>query len=813
MMPEVPRMPDVSYAPDRAASDEIDARELGRLLWRRRWVVAAVVVTAVSLAMLYSLFAAPVYEASVRMRIDDEQSNVPVLDILKTMSQGSQVETEMEVLRSRTLAEDVVDSLGLQLVVVAPRRVPRARLMRDVAVERSALDATLIFRRAGDRFAVIDEESGDTIAQALPHVPVHAGGTSFTLTRGAFGYVELRVAVRPFSERVKRLEKAIHVARPNREADVIAVSYRGGDSLLVAAVPNLLARRFIFRRQEARKTEVRSTVRFLRTQIDTLAGQLAAAEDALRDFRQGAQVVSLDAEATQQVEKLADLQAHRNELESERAALAKLLDDVRLQAAHNPQPGEQSPYRRLIAFPTLLRNQAIGTLLGSLAGVEDQRAALLVRRLPADPDVKVLTQRVHDIEEQLRGIVVTYLDGLSSQVQSLDATLARFGRQLEAIPAKEVRYARLQRQEKVLEEIYTLLQTRLHESEIALAAEDASVSVVDPAIAPDRPIAPRRKIYVAVAGLVGLMFGIALACLLEYMDTSVKTAEDVEEAAGLPVLASIPRIDARRGARAARGGRREAAVQLAASLDPLSVVAEAYRALRTNVAFARPERRPRVILLTSPLPAEGKSSTSANLASVYAQQHLRVLLVEADMRRGELNEAFAVPRDPGLSNVLIGESTLAAAVRTVPVGEGTAIDFLPSGTLPPNPAELLESSRMRALLEEAAREYDLVLVDAPPVNLVTDAAVLGSRVDAAILVARARSTDRASLAHALEQLRRVRADVLGVVLNDVVAGDDQSYYGHYGAYAAGRDGEGGGASSWRLPRLRENGRRADRTGV
>jgi capsular exopolysaccharide synthesis family protein len=209
------------------------------------------------------------------------------------------------------------------------------------------------------------------------------------------------------------------------------------------------------------------------------------------------------------------------------------------------------------------------------------------------------------------------------------------------------------------------------------------------------------------------------------------------------------------------------------------VVAEAYRSLRTNISFARAQSRARTLVLTSPGPADGKSTTVANLAITFAQQGQRTLLVDADLRRAVLDKTFSVPRTPGLTEVIVGVSPLSAAVHPTTVEN---LFVMASGQLPPNPSELLGSDRMRDVLAEAREAFDVVLFDSPPLLAVTDAAVLSTIVDGAILVVRVGSTSREAVRRATAHLRAVHSRVLGAVLNDIDASTG-GYYGGYGYYA------------------------------
>ena len=277
------------------------------------------------------------------------------------------------------------------------------------------------------------------------------------------------------------------------------VSYRSPDQELAWRVPQVLVAHYIAQRQELQSLETRSTIDFLRQQIATISTQLAESERKLESYRERYEVINPEAEATNQVGRLVSMQTQRGLLDNERTALAALLTEVDAQAA-NHKPGEPSPYRRLLAFPTLLQSQAATGLLQSLTTAEDQYKALLTRRTAQDPDVQALSGRIRELERELRTMAATYLQGLTNQVQSFDTGLQNFRGQLRTIPEKELQYARLERQPKVLEGVYTMLQTRLKEAEVAVAARDPSVRVVDAAIPPTRPVWPKPLVN-AVAAL------------------------------------------------------------------------------------------------------------------------------------------------------------------------------------------------------------------------------------------------------------------------------------------------------------------------
>lgn len=754
-------------------NETIHLRELVHFTRRNLPLTIGIPVLVLLATAAFLTMATPVYEAEATLRIDEDRSNLALLDALRTLSSGSEIETEMEVLGSRSLAEHVVDSLDLNVEVRSPRGEPRAGILAGLSAGRDHVGAELRLERDGNGFRLTGT-GGIGPLRVAPGETVTAGAVAFVLAPAALEHEEIRLSVLPFQEAVKRFRRTLDIRRPNREADLVAIRYEGTDSILVPQVTNAITELFITSRDVVRRTQARSTVRFLERQLDTLSTQLLTAEEDLRRYQEGALVINPEAEAKAQVARLADLQAQRDMVNAEREALARLLDDLQDSGAARAE----SPHRSLIAFPTLLRNMAAAELLGSLTEMENRRSELLSRRRAEDPDVAVLTARIEDMQQQLHGIGLTYLQGLSSHVASFDAGLEKFADQLERIPAREIRFARLRREAGVLEEIYSLLQTRLKEAQISAAVEDPSVRVVDPAIPPLEPVRPRPAFSLTLALFVGLAMGLGGAFVREHMDTTVRTREDLHRTTGgVPVLGLIPRIAAPNGGR------------LVTARDPSSPVSEAYRALRTNIAFSRMEGMPRLLVLTSATPGDGKSTTAANLAATLAQQEGSCVLVDADMRRGALNELFGFEREPGLSDVLVGHSPIDRALRSVVLDSGAKLDFLPTGVLPPNPAELLGSERMKELLGALRQRYSAVILDAPPLNVVTDAAVLGTRADGVILVARAGRSERAAVGYALEQLESVRAPVLGTLLNDIDVKRDR-YYGSYApatSYYSARD--------------------------
>jgi capsular exopolysaccharide synthesis family protein len=305
---------------------------------------------------------------------------------------------------------------------------------------------------------------------------------------------------------------------------------------------------------------------------------------------------------------------------------------------------------------------------------------------------------------------------------------------------------------------------------------------VDPAVAPISPSSPRVLLNTLLAALVGLMLAIGIAFLVEYLDDTLKSPDDVEAVAGLPTLGTIIRMKGDEG--------RSVIYRLAAILYPRSPVAEAYRTLRTNIEFASVDAPVKVILVTSAIPGEGKTTTAANLAAVFAQAGHATLLVDADLRKPGIHKIFDVANVAGLTNLLRSDD--ATVQDLAQPTEQEHLTVLTTGPLPPNPAELLRSSRMHAVMERLAASADFVIVDSPPLQAVTDAAILSSLVDGTVMVIDAGRTRSGAVRNGRETLAKVGARVLGATLNrmsESMSGD-YYYYDYYGGYGADAKGNG-----------------------
>lgn len=797
-----PRPPHGTDAP-RWQTEDTEQSGTPIIQWARRHalLVGACAAVAGGAGLLVTSRLPRLYEASVSIRVDPKAPQATAIGA-PNYSRDNGLGTEVEMLRSRELALAVVDSLGLRLTVAklgssTGKPAPRSMVLSDVQVRADAPKTWYRLVRGADDRLELQDSSGRALARPAAGETVRVGGAAFRLAPEAADYVPLKLAILTADDAADRLRDSVSAGRRTREADLIDVQVRGSDPVLVRNIANAYGRLYVATHQSARQLEAKRSVAFLGEQLDRVSRQLDSAERSLKNYRTQAGVISLPDEASNGVSRRAELLAQRNAIDAERDALERLVASTR---ASDSIKGVER-YRELLAFPTLLRSGAASGLQSALSAAEQKRSDLLTRRTERDEEVKATEARIAELQGQIRDFATTYLQGLTNQVVALDATLSRSDAALATLPQKELRHSELERDAKTTEAVYAMLQARYKEAEIAAAASDASIRLVDEAVLPRRPASPKPLVNLALAMMAGLMIGAGGAFLRDSSDRSLRTRAQLLALTGSPVLSLIPRLKSVSGF-SARGllqdSRRregsshslvrpsESSVNTSYSSEDLFGFAASYSRLVTNLGFAGMANPIRAVLVTSALPGDGKTTVATNLALTIAREGKRVLLIDADLHGGRVDAMLRLPLGVGLGEVLRGQHEFEAAVMQVPAGGGRELHVLPRGTSKADPAALLASDKLRDVLARARELYDMVIIDTPPVNAVADAALLSRQCDGVLVVARAGVTARDALVFAMEQLRIVNAPVIGAVLNDVDLRGDASVdgaYQYYGRYA------------------------------
>jgi len=416
------------------------------------------------------------------------------------------------------------------------------------------------------------------------------------------------------------------------------------------------------------------------------------------------------------------------------------------------------------------------TLLSITARARDPAEAAAIANAVGD-ELIAASPAIQGQAGEIQSFIDKDLKAIQQDILNAEAQIEGLGRVTSRTIAQDQQLEALRNRLVSLRATYATL--------VSLSSNSAAnlVSVIEPAVPAASPASPRVLLNVALAAVLGLVLGVAIAFTLEYLDDTLKSAEDVEQAIGLPTLGTIMRMP---GNKADPEMRR-----MATLLYPRSSAAEAFRALRTNIDFAAVDTPIQTLLVASAAGGEGKTTIAANLAVVFAQAGRRTVLVDGDLRKPGVHDLFLAENDVGLTTLLVDDSVAFDTVNHEVADEPNLV-LLPTGPIPPNPAELLGSQRMRNALDRIKKEFDLVILDSPPLRAVTDAAVLAAMADATIMVVHARHTRRASVLAGHDALIKVGARVIGVSLNLVPRRRDTERYGAYAEHqvpvGSGREG-------------------------
>ena len=764
-------------------NQEIDLRRAWATIARSAWIIVVCVGLAVAAAVVAVRRLEPRFEASATVRIEDKKPAGPMSamyyfgnDAQSTLAMAS------EVITSRTLATDIVDQLGLRLGIDQPQRTMRSSLISWARLNPDApsVQYRLVKVAAGHEVRLLPQ---DTVLGTYPDTGIVALiGGGLRLVGAGRTMDRLQVSVSPRIDVAEALRASIDVAQTNKDANVLRIRYVGPDPDLTLQIPNAIARAFVKRRLELDRSGANAQVDYLQRQLATLSSDVADAETKIREYLEAEKIPSVGQEQQILATELGALETSRRELELQRDNIARALEPLR--DADTTQ-AEERFLRRLMATTEFIRTGIAAGEVGRLEALLSERSTLLTRRSRLDPDVQRLSTRIAESQGIIRQRTLQYVSNLDVQLKALEPRLNLVNARLQRVPLQAIEFSKLERNRKILDEMITLVQSRLKESEIQAAVADSTASVLDEAVAANPQGGSSQTLIFAVAVFSGLLVGVAVAFLRDWLDTTVRTEVDLANIVGVTVVGIIPNLQQQARSVGYRlpstAGGDDA--KPAAGREYQTPAAEAYRTLRTNLNYLTPPKPPHVIVITSALPGDGKTTTSVNLAVTLAHQGQRVILIDAETRRGTVHDVFGIPPAPGFFDLMYGQASPGECIRRVQMEGGGTIDVLPLGSAPSvNPADLLVAGRLQPLFERLRAQYDYVLIDTPPLNLFTDAALIGAHADALLLVARADKTDRDELRFAVQQLRNVQVTLAGTILNDVEFRRGSRYRMGYGYY-------------------------------
>ncbi len=720
----------------------IDMLELWRSVTKRKWAILGLVLVVGMLAAAVTLSMTPIYSATTVVMFESEKAQVVSIEDLYTRSSGNQtyLSTQLEIVRSREVALKTVNTLKLWEHPAFDPRVARTGPM-DSAVNQARAWLGM----------VKPVETIDWTPERLASAVVGAFQDSVS--------VELL-----------------------RNSQIARVSFESSDPLLAARAANQLAQVFIENDLNARYEMTRLASNWLQARVTDLKDKVLQSERALQAYRERSGIISSQGAAqsgsSSQLDglttRLIDARVRRTDAETAFS-----------QVRSAPKDADLSEIPAVMRAPGLAeakRSQQEAERKFSETsqryGFEHPRFVAAKAELEASK-ASFKTQ----LETTVAGIRREF-EAAQSVEREIERALGQVRSSVQNLNRSEFELGVLQREVESNREMYNMFMTRSKETRNTSDLQSPIARVVDPALPPGAPVKPQKERIVLIAMLLALAVGVGASLLIDQLDKTLKTADDVERKLRVPLLTTLPLL-----------GRADARRATSARLfndQPNSVFAEAIRTARSGVLLSAIDEPHRLLVVTSSLPGEGKSTFAVNLALAHAQTQ-NTLLIDGDLRRPSVAKSLDMaPATVGLSNYVSGSKPLPECVQQI---EGTRLFVMPAGPLPPNPLEMISSQRFRERLAELATHFDMIIIDTPPVELVSDALMLSSMASGVIYVTKAMETSSPLVAKGLERVRRADGQVLGVVLNHFDFRRASKYYGDYsgyGKYRYGKKGYGAG---------------------
>ena len=714
--------------------DTIELRQVWNILFRRKWGILGAAGAVGLLASLVAFAMTPIYRATATLLIEAEQANVVSIEEVYGLDTGRQeyFETQFEILKSRPLAENVVATLDLP---------DYAEFQQDESEPLLGFDWR------------------DWLPFSLSTAPSAATTDSDADAIEAYGEM---LSILPIGD-----------------TQLVEVRFESADPELAARIANEHAQAYIESMLDARVDVTESAAAWMAERLEVMQQELLESERKLQEFREREQLIDVEGLLALPSQEINDLSARLVEVRQTLAAA----EIAYLQVANSGYGPSD-----LRGIPAILEDEGVRDFQTAEAEARRNVAELSERYGPLHPRMIAAVAELEEASANLENQHISVAEGIrnryeaaQSEEQRILSALDRARADYQEVGRKESELRGLQRAADTNRQLYDLFYSRLSETSVAGDLQTAQARIITPAVVPREPARPNKLLIIGLSVVLTLMLTAGLALLLDSLENTVKGGADVEQKLQRPLLSTVPLLDADElsAARSLSDGPGQ---------KQNRVFAETIRTIRTSISLDGIDKPHKIILVTSAVGSEGKSTIALNLARAFAATD-RTLLIDADMRRPSLGKMLDLPRDHcGLSELLADKASLPESLMATDVEN---LDVMTTGFLPPDPLQLLASDRLSNALRVASISYGKVILDAPPILPVSDSAVLSRLVDSVVFVIKADETTLPQVRQGLDMLDRVDAPITGVVLNQLdfqkaMKYGDYGYGGYYGAYGEAR---------------------------
>lgn len=743
--------------------DEIDLLKLASIVLQHKWSLIIFVFTFSALAAILSLRQIPIYSSEGTIFISESKNRYSyagsdLSNLLTTtygIGVGSTIANELQILKSRTLSEYLADSLMIS-----------------------------VFAQSGHKYPIL--------WRAYPY-------DSTTVSRDTVA---------------TRIRNTLTASQVDRETDIVKIGFESPLAEEAAYIVNLTMNTYSQLSTEQNRLMATSALNFLRGERDKIQNQLYLAESQLEEFMNESALISVDPQTQQLINTVSTLENKKQEIEVALVATNSALEAYTGQL-EQIGPGLAQQYSE--SLPQILERYQY-----ELAEKETEKLLLLsknpeLRETDNVPELVSLNRQIENAREQIKSIADRIINSESqlslsflgtensnitqrlieinqkvidlriqqaqylAQTTSLDQRINELNMQFDDLPEEMIRLGRLKRDVRINEELYLLVSNQYAEMSLWERTQFGLGRPLDYALIPKKPIKPQKKLWVAIGFLLGGIAGLGFIFVREAVDSTIKSSEDFK-AHRIPFLGFVPdykiteKLDPT-GKQLIKG--RSVSNQLLTFIDHISPISESYRRVRINAVYSNPDRNYKVLMVTSSTKGEGKSTIASNLAVTFAETEKKVLIIDLDLRRPTLHKLFGEAREPGLVDLLFDTEDIKNAIKPTVVN---SVDLLTVGRKTPEPATVLESQRLRNLINNLKKDYDHIILDTAPHGIISDSAPLLNMIDGLILVSRFGMTTKKELQFTIEGLRHINAPFIGIVLNGFDPKKSSDYYSNYYYY-------------------------------
>ncbi len=723
--------------------EQFHLRTYLRVIRKRQWMIFSIIFVCMVIAMLYIIRQTPVYKATAQILIEKEAPNiVAIKEVVDPVADDEYFTTQANILTSRLLAKEVLRKLGLPVSPAAGQASSTS--LRETVRQYVSKILAVVKKWLGVPEPVpLSEEASAEAAEG---------------------------------RKLDEFLRAIQIT-PVRGSRLLNVNVVSTDRVLAARIANTLVEAYIEQQLEDKLSASKHAVSWLLKEVEDAKQKVTDAEEALQQYKEASETLSFSDREKIVMQKLSDLSNAANQAKIKRMAVESQYRQVQ-----SFQRGE------LETVPQIINDPLLRDLKSKLLNLESRRSELLEKFRSKHPSLIALDSQIDAVQQQFDIEIQQMVTSLKNEydlakLQENELLEALEQQKIEAqeLNQQSVQYNVLKREVESHQRIYETLLQRAKETSLTERLETSHIKIVEKAIVPSFPFAPNKKQSLMLALISGTVIALSLAFFLEYLDHSFRVPDDIKRYLDIPFLGVIPKVSTKDIVPDEEEEALETIVATITIVDAKSSIAEAYRSLRTNVSFASLDKQG-VFLVTSSVPSEGKSSVTANLGIAMAQSGRKTLLIDCDFRKPMVHKIFHLTHsDYGLSDLLLFyEGGNGHRIESVIQETGVPhLDVIPCGSIPPNPSELLSQKKMGGILAALKEQYEVILIDSPPINVVTDPIILSRLVEGVILIVRAGLTTRDATHHAKEQIQEANAHILGGVLNSVDIQKDNYYYHYY----------------------------------